>query len=189
MKKLIVMLGLALFACTAVGMVETASAQEKGFNGAVWTHVSGSMNRRHNDFNAMGIAIAPGWNFNRSLYVRLPIDATYGLWGRKSGVRHWDEDMTIGPMIGYNIIKSDSKWGILDVNASAGRSIIWNSDWNYMYYDMGVNWDVHAFDDYRVNEDDISRTLLGIGVRYYDSYNNRFGNGWNFYIKLGIRFN
>ncbi len=184
MKKFIVLLGLLAFA----GGV--SSAQTKGFTYGIWTQ--GSMGRvslnGHREFGTMDLSAAAGYAFSPSIYLRLQLDATYGMWdyGAEKGGKTWRENGSLGPTIGYNFYKNPA-WGIVDVAATVGNSLYFKSDWSYMFYDLSFNW---AFPFLNRNDNgNKMRVFVGMGVRYYDTHNSNFDNYCNLYAKVGFRFN
>ncbi len=179
MKKIIV-----LFCLLAV-TVTAANAQTKGFTLGSWFQAETISLNGHKNFDAIDLVIAPGYAFSPSVFARLQLDITAGMWdngkdNRYSGI--FNKNVTLGPTIGYNILKNNSHGDTVDVTATVGKTLINGKNaWSYHFYDVGVGW--------TITNKERTGLHLGIGVRYHDSHNRGMDNFCSIYAKWGFRFN
>ena len=174
MKKFIVLLGLLAFA----GGV--CSAQTKGYTLGSWFQGESISLNGHKEFKSVGLVVAPGYAFNSSIFVRLQYDLVVGMWNRGGDSKTYRTNSTLGPSVGWNIVKNNREWGIVDLVATVGNTLE-NKDWSYIYYDLGASWTMRGSDRTGLS--------LGFGVRYNDSHNSRYGNYCTLYVRWGFRFN
>ena len=167
MKKLI-MLAVAVVCVCGVARAQSETDQ-KGFTLDAWLQ-SSTAGRK---FYALDVTLAPGWAFNRTLYARVNIDGSYGLWNR-GGSRTWNENLSIGPAFGANLCRLGRSDATIGLVGTVARSVLnKTNNWSYAYYDLGAE----MYDD---------RVLVGLGVRHYDSFRKSIdGNRTTFYVKIG----
>lgn len=182
MKKFGILLGILVFAAG------TGNAQEKGLTVGYWDQSSirmTSLNGRE-EFQANEIVFAPGYAFNRSVFVRAQLEGVIGLWDHGERGRTYRLNSALGASVGWNAIKSE-EWGIVELAAATGNSM-YNRDWSYLFCDFGISW---LQSEFLTAKNDKKRLgfLVGIGARYYNSHNSRFENYCNLYLKVGFRFN
>lgn len=163
MKKFIILFGLL-----AVTGGVCHAQNEKGLGVDAWWQVGTSSS----EFKATEITVAPRWSFDRTFYVRLPIEESIGLWDTY-GLKTWRTNYTIGPSLGANVYRLNGGM-MLSVAVAAGRSFQNNKEWSYAYYDFGA-------------EMSGQNILVGLGVRHYDSKHRMFRDRTSLYVKLGWR--
>ena len=168
---------IVLLACS----VAAGNAQTKGWTAAAWFQADAIPLNGHKDFSSVGMVIAPGYAFSPSFFTRLQCDLTVGMWDDGVDTGIFNRNMTLGPAVGYNIIKNNPVWGIVDISAAVGKTLQ-NKNRSYHFYDLGLGW---AF----VPARDKMKMQLGIGIRYTDSHNRGFDDYCSMYVKLGWRFN
>lgn len=172
MKKILLVLVLTL------GSFAVADAQKKGFTSAVWYQASPVSLNGHSELKTSEFVIAPGYAFNRHLFVRLHGELSIGLFD-VSPVKTYEANGLIGGSVGYNIVDS-KEWGLFEGAVTVGNTLC-AENWRFMYYDAAVRWNLPSRYPMKLS--------LGVGVRYYKSHNARFDDFCNLYVGLGFRFN
>lgn len=173
MKKFLMLLGLLVFA----GGVCNAQTT-KGYTYASWFQFGSALSKDKPQFMAFEGAVAPGYAFNKSFFIRGQIEIGAGMWDNGGTGKTYRLIGTLGPTVGWNIVNRHNT-GVVDVTATVGKSLIDLKDWNYLFYDLGASWSTGKG----------GKPMIGFGFRYYNSLNNHFDNHGNFYVKIGFRFN
>ncbi len=176
MKKLLFVLALSLFS------ISFSLAQEKGFFIDLATRAETISLNGHKEYASLNISFAPGYAFNSRLFARAQFDGVIATWDRGRNARTYIPNGTIGPSIGYYIMK-DKGYGVIDISASVGHSLA-VKEWRYVYYDLGFNWGINLNPGSKLK----SRPFLGVGIRYNDTYRSNLDDYLNIYVQFGFRF-
>ncbi|MCL2133921.1 MAG: hypothetical protein FWH39_06235 [Bacteroidales bacterium] len=143
-------------------------------NGLDFTNLKGK------DLQATNIILSIGYNFNKYLSTRILTSQDIALFGEDE-VRDYATSLTLGLCAGFNAINTAEN--LLEVHASAGSTLGGKYDWQYMYYDCGINWGTPI-----IKSCPKIRWNLGLGIRYYNAHGN-IDDRMVLYAMLGIRIN
>ena len=182
MKKIVLILCICA-TCISVKAQEKKNFMQKladkGFMFSSEVRTGGNfLNLKGKDFTVFDFIHSFGYNFNKYFTIRVPVDGEIALF-EKDGVRDWARNGTIGLSLGVIPIRfeKDGSKDLVELYIAAGSTYAHKYDWQYTYYDFGIN-----FADGKV-----SKFQSGIGIRYYTA--RKSDNRMTVYVSLGYRFN
>jgi hypothetical protein len=187
-KNIIIMKKIILILCICTLSVNL-NAQEKknfvqkmvdkGFMCSGELIVGGSfLNLKGKGFTSISPTVSFGYNFNKFLNARIPFGSEIALF-EKDGERDWASNGTIGLCVGIIPFRftEDSDNGLIELQLAAGSTTRHKYDWQYTYYDCGVN----------LADGKTKKLQTRFGLRYYDA--RKSDNRMCLYVSLGFRLN
>ncbi len=137
-----------------------------------------SLNSDSKPFTSAEMQIVNGYNFNKRLTLKIPLDVAVNLFDYADGGKDHYLNTTLGLGISYNIVNG-KEWGSVELALTSG-SALGESALYYLYYDAGVRWNM-----FHVR----TKMYVGLGVRYYDTRKAGYPDYMKMYAALGFRFN
>lgn len=172
MKKIFLAVVLAAMCGSA------ASAQEKGVTAGMWYQQSVLPLNGHKEMTESNFHVSVGYAFNKLLFVRTNAEIMSGFFD-VSPVKTFEKTATLGLTVGINAVNTPN-FGILEA-ALTGGSTIAKTNWNFASYDMALRW-------YPVSTKQL-KYGMGMGARYFQSYDSNHGDYCTFYVSIGFRLN
>jgi hypothetical protein len=182
MKKIILILFICILSANLNAQEKKNFVQklvDKGFMMSATIDGGGKfLSLKGKGFTSLELTTAFGYNFNKYLNARIPIRSETALF-EEDGVRDWAQTGTLG--LGIGIIpfrfEEDNEKGLIELYIAAGSTLAHKYEWQYTYYDFGINFANGKIVKYQV----------GFGLRYYDA--RKSDNRMTIYASLGLRLN
>jgi hypothetical protein len=152
---------------------------DKGFMSTWELRAGGSfLNLKGKGFTSIELVPSFGYNFTEFLNARIPVGSEIALF-EKDGERDWAGNGTVGLCIGIVPFRftEDGDNGLIELQLEAGSTTTHKYDWQYTYYDCGINFAVGK----------TTRFQTRFGLRYYDA--RKSDNRMCLYAAIGLRIN
>ncbi len=172
MKKVLLVLVLAL------APFAVANAQKKGWTASVWYQAGNGALSGHSEMRTADLVLAPGYAFNRHLFVRLHGELSIGLFD-VAPVKTYEINELLGISAGCNIADW-GYWGLLEGAVTVGNTLF-SENWPFTYYDAAIRWNIFSQNPTKLS--------FGLGVRYHQSHSSDYPGFYKFYVGIGFRFN
>lgn len=170
-KKSICLLVVAMILATCGVQAQEQTGVNSGYMSfTAQTRAGSTLNHKTDAFGMLDVEASFGYHFNDRWSLHIPLTASTGLF-------HADNSFKMQGYLGlsteYKAVKKDN-WSIIiapKVQSTLGDK------WGAMSYDLGVNFEVKQ------------GLLVGVGVRYLDTYKSAIPNKCCVYATMGFRIN